>query len=133
MCALRTTTGVLANWQKFLKACPSNAFQKVPAASSTSYTLAQRFGAIVRPMPQLFVIGFGACKHSFTTLQCTILHYTTPHCTTLYYTTLYYTTLYYNTLHCTTLHCTALHCTTVYFSVLHYIIMKALLLHIAML
>ncbi|CAN0015997.1 unnamed protein product [Pylaiella littoralis] len=48
--------------QKFIASCPSNAFQKVAAEGgvSTSFSVAQRGGALLLPMPKLFVIGFGA-------------------------------------------------------------------------
>lgn len=48
--------------QKFLAACPSNAFQKVAVEGGVpkSFSIAQRGGALLLPMPKLFVIGFGA-------------------------------------------------------------------------
>eukprot|EP00903_Cladosiphon_okamuranus_P015580 g14385.t1 len=48
--------------QKFLASCPSNAFQKVAVEGGVpkSFSVAQRAGALLLPMPKLFVIGFGA-------------------------------------------------------------------------
>ncbi|CBJ32821.1 conserved unknown protein [Ectocarpus siliculosus] len=48
--------------QKFLAACPSNAFQKVVAEGGVSktFSVAERGAALLVPMPKLFVIGFGA-------------------------------------------------------------------------
>ena len=58
-------TGALESLKAFIAACPSNAFERVPlelASNGGRYSLAQRLAAIVKPAPQLFVIGFGASE-----------------------------------------------------------------------
>ncbi|KAG5183582.1 hypothetical protein JKP88DRAFT_316729 [Tribonema minus] len=56
--------GMFASLGRFMNSCPSNAFQRV-VAPATHYSLAQRGAALIKPMPQLFVIGFGACAAGY--------------------------------------------------------------------
>jgi hypothetical protein len=48
---------------QFLSQCPDNAFQKV--AGQKGFTNLQRVGALIKPMPQLFLVGLGAAASGY--------------------------------------------------------------------
>ena len=50
---------------KFISSCPDNAFQKLMAGQKP-FSIMQRVGALVKPMPQLFMVGLGAAAAGYT-------------------------------------------------------------------